>query len=70
MKISILIPKFNNENRFGFKSGIAVKVAKKSSRIYEIGVSYFVRKYTDVKKITWKDGFSAITDTLKYNLLR
>ena len=57
------------ENRFGFEPEITAKIAKKNLKIYEVGVSYFGRKYSDGKKITWKDGFSAIRCILKYNLL-
>ena len=57
------------ENRFGFEPEITAKIAKKNFKIYEVGVSYFGRKYSDGKKITWKDGFSAIRCILKYNLL-
>ena len=56
------------ENRFGFEPEITAKIAKKNLRIYEVGISYFGRKYVDGKKITWKDGFSAIRCILKYNL--
>ena len=57
------------ENRFGFEPEVTAKIAKKNFKIYEVGVSYFGRKYSDGKKITWKDGFSAIRCILKYNLL-
>ena len=56
------------ENRFGFEPEITAKIAKKNLRIYEVGVKYFGRKYSDGKKITWKDGFSAIRCILIYNL--
>ena len=56
------------ENRFGFEPEITAKIAKKDLRIYEVGISYFGRKYADGKKITWRDGFSAIRCILKYNL--
>lgn len=49
-----------NENRFGFEPEITAKIAKKDLRIYEVGISYFGRKYSEGKKITWKDGFRAI----------
>ena len=58
------------ENRFGFEPEITAKIAKKNLRIYEVGISYFGRKYVDGKKITWKDGFSAIRCIVKYNLLK
>ena len=56
------------ENRFGFEPEITAKVAKKSLRVYEVGISYYGRKYIDGKKITWRDGFSAIRCIIKYNL--
>ena len=56
------------ENRFGFEPEVTAKISKKNLRIYEVGISYFGRKYIDGKKITWKDGFSAIRCIIKYNL--
>ena len=56
------------EDRFGFEPEITAKIAKKNIRIYEVGVKYFGRKYSEGKKITWKDGFSAIRCIIKYNL--
>ena len=56
------------ENRFGFEPEVTAKIAKKNIRIYEVGISYFGRKYSEGKKITWKDGFSAIRCIIKYNL--
>ena len=58
------------ENRFGFEPEVTAKIAKKNIRIYEVGISYFGRKYSEGKKITWKDGFSAIRCIVKYNLLK
>ena len=48
------------ENRFGFEPEITAKIAKKNLRIYEVGIKYFGRKYSEGKKITWIDGFRAI----------
>lgn len=56
------------ENRFGFEPEITAKVAKLGCRIYEVGISYSGRTYQEGKKITWRDGFSAIRCILKYNL--
>ena len=58
------------ENRFGFEPEVTAKIAKKNIRIYEVGIGYFGRKYSEGKKITWKDGFSAIRCIVKYNLFR
>ena len=56
------------ENRFGIEPEVTAKISKKKIRIYEVGISYYGRKYEDGKKITWKDGFSAIRCIIKYNL--
>ena len=58
------------ENRFGFEPEITAKIAKKDIKIYEVGIGYFGRKYSEGKKITWKDGFSAIRCIVKYNLFK
>jgi len=58
------------EDRFGFEPEITAKIARKNIRIYEVGVKYFGRTYADGKKITWKDGFSALRCIFYYNLLR
>ena len=58
------------ENRFGFEPEITAKVAKLKCRIYEVGISYYGRTYTEGKKITWRDGVRAIICILKYNLFK
>lgn len=39
------------ENRFGFEPEITAKIAKKKIRIYEVGIKYFGRKYSEGKKL-------------------
>ncbi|MRR06354.1 MAG: glycosyltransferase family 2 protein [Deltaproteobacteria bacterium] len=58
------------ENRFGFEPEITAKIARKKCRIYEVGISYSGRTYTEGKKINWKDGIWAIWCILKYNILQ
>ncbi len=58
------------ENRFGFEPEITAKISKKNIKIYEVGVKYFGRTYSDGKKITWRDGFSALRCIFYYNLFR
>jgi len=66
---SDLIKNINlKENRFGFEPEIVAKVSKKNLIVYEVGVKYYGRKYSEGKKITWKDGFSAIKSIIKYNI--
>lgn len=58
------------ENRFGFEPEITAKIAKGRYRIYEVGIGYFGRTYSEGKKIGWTDGMWAIWCILKYNLRR
>lgn len=57
------------ENRFGFDPEFTAKIAKYNFRIYEVGISYFGRSYSDGKKITWKDGFRHLYCMFKYRYL-
>ena len=59
------------ENRFGFEPEITAKLASvKGIRFYEVGISYFGRKYEEGKKIGWKDGVRALFVILRYSLYR
>ncbi len=60
-----------NEKRFGFEPEITTKIARiKNIRIYEVGISYYGRTYSEGKKINWKDGFRAIYCIIRYNLFQ
>lgn len=56
------------EDRFGFEPEVTAKLAKGRCRIYEVGISYNGRTYSEGKKVNWKDGFHAIYAILRYNL--
>ncbi len=57
------------EKRFGFEPEVTAKISKiKEIKIYEVGISYYGRSYSEGKKISWKDGFRAIYCIMKYNL--
>jgi glycosyltransferase involved in cell wall biosynthesis len=58
------------EDRFGFEPEITAKVARLGCRIYEVGISYSGRTYSEGKKIGWRDGVRAVWCILKYNLFR
>lgn len=58
------------ENRFGFEPEITAKIAKLGCRIYEVPISYYGRSYAEGKKITWRDGVSALYCIVKYSLRR
>ena len=66
-----ILKKINlEENRFGFEPEVTAKISKQNIRIYEVGVKYFGRTYSDGKKITWRDGFSALRCIFYYNLFK
>ena len=58
------------EDRFGFEIEITIKLARLKCRIYEVGVSYWGRDYSEGKKITWRDGIRAVFCILKYGLFK
>jgi len=58
------------EKGFGIEPEVTVKVGKTKCRVYEVGISYYGRSYSEGKKITWKDGFKAVLAILKYGLFR
>jgi glycosyltransferase involved in cell wall biosynthesis len=54
--------------RFGFEPEVTLKLAKKGYRFYEVPISYHGRTYQEGKKITWKDGVSALYYMLRFCL--
>ena len=56
------------ENRFGFEPEITAKISKLHCRIFEVGISYYGRTYSEGKKIGWRDGFRALYCIIKYNI--
>jgi len=58
------------EDRFGFEVELTAQVAKAKLRIYEVAIDYHGRTYAEGKKITWRDGYKAIWQTFKHNVLR
>jgi glycosyltransferase involved in cell wall biosynthesis len=71
IRTSILQQIVLEENRFGFEPEITAKIARiPNIKIYEVGISYYGRTYSEGKKINWKDGFRAIFCILKYNVFK
>jgi len=58
------------EDRFGIEPEIVAKLARSGCRIYEVGISYNGRNYSEGKKVNWKDGIRAAYAIMKYNLQR
>lgn len=55
-------------NRFNIEPEVTAKVIKQKIKIHEVPITYEARKFDEGKKISWRDGFSAITAILKYRL--
>ncbi|OGI04717.1 MAG: glycosyl transferase [Candidatus Melainabacteria bacterium GWF2_37_15] len=47
-------------NRFEFEPEITAKVLKRKYHLYETPISYYGRDFHEGKKITWKDGITAL----------
>lgn len=53
---------------FGFEIEVTAKVAKLNCAFYEVPISYYGRTYEEGKKITYRDGFSALFYIVRFNL--
>ncbi len=70
-KAEIIKKIYLREKRFGFEPEVTAKISRiPGIRIYEVGISYYGRTYSEGKKINWRDGFRAIYCILKYNIFR
>lgn len=54
--------------RFGIEPELTARIAKGKWRIYEVGISYYGRTYSEGKKINWKDGVAGIWHIIRFNL--
>ena len=52
--------------RFDMEPEITAKVLKKGYQIYEVPISYFGRRFSEGKKLTWRDGIVAFWTLIKY----
>jgi glycosyltransferase involved in cell wall biosynthesis len=57
-------------NRFEFEPEITAKVLRRGHRIYEVPISYAGREPDEGKKITWRDGFSALSALVRFRFTR
>jgi glycosyltransferase involved in cell wall biosynthesis len=51
---------------FDIEPELAIKLAKRGARVFEVPISYSGRTYHEGKKITWRDGFRALRAILHY----
>jgi glycosyltransferase involved in cell wall biosynthesis len=54
------------EKRFGIEPELTAKVARRKCRIYEVGITYFGRTYSEGKKIGLGDALHALWCILRY----
>lgn len=51
---------------FRIEPELAIKLAKRGARVFEVPISYSGRSYREGKKITWKDGALALWAILRF----
>lgn len=56
-------------NKFDLEPEITAKILKRKIRIYEVPISYAGREVDEGKKISWRDGFSALWTLVKYRFV-
>lgn len=55
--------------RFDFEPEFTAKVLKRGYKIYEVPIKVKPRGYDEGKKISWRDGFTAIWTLIKYRFV-
>jgi len=56
--------------RFDFEPEFTAKVLLAGHQIYEVPISYYGRQFHEGKKLTWRDGVSALTTLVKLRFFR
>jgi glycosyltransferase involved in cell wall biosynthesis len=55
-------------NDFRIEPELAIKLAKRNARIFEVPISYSGRTYQEGKKINWRDGLRALLAIVKFSI--
>jgi glycosyltransferase involved in cell wall biosynthesis len=66
MRVEVLRSMTLQSNGFGIEPEMTAKIFKRDYRVYEIPITYDGRGYEEGKKITWRDGITALWVLLKY----
>ncbi len=66
MRVDVVRSMQLRSNRFGIEPELTAKIFKRKLRVYEIPITYDGRGYEEGKKITWRDGMTALWVLLKY----
>ncbi len=53
-------------NRFDFEPEVTAKILKNGFKLFEVPISYDGRGYEEGKKITWRDGLTALSCLVRY----
>lgn len=56
--------------RFDFEPEVTAKLLRAGYEIYEVPISYFGRKFSEGKKLTWYDGVAALFTLLSFKFWR
>lgn len=56
--------------KFEFEPEVTAKILRQKIRIYEVPISYTGREFDEGKKITWRDGISALGTLVKYRFVQ
>ena len=57
-------------DRFDFEPEVTAKVLRRGHRIYEVPISYAGREVHEGKKITWRDGISALSALIRFRFTK
>jgi glycosyltransferase involved in cell wall biosynthesis len=66
MRTDVLRSMTLRSDSFGIEPELTAKIFKRGYRVYEVPITYDGRGYDEGKKITWRDGFTALWVLLKY----
>ena len=59
-----------NSKGFSVEPELTYRVSRLNCKVFEVGISYAGRSYSEGKKIKWKDGVFAVLAILRYGLFR
>ena len=68
-RTEVIKPMTLHARGFEFEPEVTAKVLKRGIRIYEVPISYTGREYHEGKKITWRDGITALWTLIKYRFV-
>ena len=58
-----------HSRRFEIEPELTAKILKRAYTIFEVPIRYNGRAFHEGKKISWRDGFSAVRTLIKYRFV-